>query len=257
MTIFFIKSILSLILFFVAVYGMYTMFTVFGRNPDANRVAALKKHHRRAGYLYAALLLFISYLCVDFAIAARTDPTPRAALHILLALSIISLLLVKVLFLRRFRNFYEQAKLIGTMIGVLSLVLVGITAGYYLSVSRFGRDRTMDRSAAYAFSGPFLAIKQVSTPGIMAIRTDAGSIELGRSLFQARCSACHDPHSTRTIVGPGLKGILKNPKLPISGHPATAESIRFQLRQPLGRMPSFAYLSPDEMEDLIAYLNTL
>ncbi len=40
----------------------------------------------------------------------------------------------------------------------------------------------------------------------------------------------------------------------MSGHPATAESIRFQLKQPLGRMPSFACLSDDEVED---YLNTL
>jgi mono/diheme cytochrome c family protein/uncharacterized membrane protein YobD (UPF0266 family) len=256
-TIFVIKSILSLVLLLVACYAMYTMFTVFGRNPETGRAAVLKKRHRAAGYIYAAFLIFISYLCVDFAIAARTDPSPRAALHILLALTIIALLLVKVLFLRLFRPFYEQAKVIGTMIGVLSLVLVGITAGYFLSVSRFGQDRTMDRSSAYAFRGPFLAIVQVSTPGIMAIRTDPGSIELGRSLFQARCSTCHDPHSTRTIIGPGLKGILKNPKLPVSGHPATAESIRFQLKQPLGRMPSFAYLSSDEMEDLIAYLNTL
>jgi cytochrome c1 len=59
------------------------------------------------------------------------------------------------------------------------------------------------------------------------------------------------------MVGPGLKGLLKNPALPVSKHPATAESLRFQLRQPMGRMPSFAYLSEDEMNDLIAYLNTL
>jgi hypothetical protein len=58
-------------------------------------------------------------------------------------------------------------------------------------------------------------------------------------------------------VGPGLQGLLKKPKFPVSGHPATAESIRFQLKQPLGRMPSFAYLSYDDVEDLIAYLNTL
>ena len=189
--------------------------------------------------------------------ATRTEPTPRAALHILLALSIAALLLVKVLFLRLFRRFYEQAKVIGTMISVMSLVIVGISAGYYLSVSRLGQDRTADRSASYALRGPFLAVTRLSEPGAAAIRTDPGSIERGRVLFQARCSACHDPHSTRTIMGPGLQGLLKNPKLPISGHPATAESIRFQLKQPLGRMPSFAYLSSDEVEDLIAYLDTL
>lgn len=50
---------------------------------------------------------------------------------------------------------------------------------------------------------------------------------------------------------------LKRPTLPLSGHRVTTESIRFQLRQPLGRMPSFAHLTDDEMSDLIAYLNTL
>jgi len=72
---------------------------------------------------------------------------PRASLHILVALAIAALLMVKVLFLRLFRHFYEQAKIIGTVIGVLSFVLVGISAGYFLAVSRLGQDRTMDRSA--------------------------------------------------------------------------------------------------------------
>ncbi len=54
-----------------------------------------------------------------------------------------------------------------------------------------------------------------------------------------------------------LEWLLKRPALPKSGHPATAESIRFQLRQPMGSMPSFADLTGDETEDLIAYRNTL
>jgi mono/diheme cytochrome c family protein len=189
--------------------------------------------------------------------AARAEPSPRAAIHILIALAIAALLAVKVLYLRRFRHFYEQAKIFGTAIGVLTFVLVGISAGYYLAVSNFGRDRSMDRSSAYVFRGPFLAVKQIDISDSGSIRTDRRSIERGGGLFQSRCAACHDQHSTRTVVGPGLEGLLKKAKLPVSGHPATAESIRFQLKQPLGRMPSFAYLSPDEVEDIIAYLNTL
>ena len=257
MTIFFIKSILSLLMLLPAVYGMYSMYAVFGRTPDAARVASHKQHHRAAGYLFIVLFLSVTYLCVSFAMAARTEPSPRAALHILLALVLMTLFTLKVVFLRFFRQFYEQVKVIGTLIGILSFALVGISAGYYLAASRFGQDRTMDRSAAYALRGPFLTVEQVSRLGSEAIRTDRRSIELGRALFASRCAACHDPQSTRTIVGPGLQGLLKRPKLPVSGHPATAESIRFQLKQPLGRMPSFAYLSPDEVEDLIAYLNTL
>jgi mono/diheme cytochrome c family protein len=256
-TIFFLKSILSLLMLLSAVYGMYAMYAVFGQTPDAGRAAARKRCHRVTGYVFVVLFLAVSYLCVSFVMAARTEPSPRAAIHILLALAIAALLMIKVLFLRRFRQFYEQAKVIGTTIGILSFVLIGISAGYYLAVSRFGQDRTIDRSAVYELRGPFLAVKQTGVADSGAIRIDSQSIARGRVLFVSRCAACHDPQSTQTVVGPGLQGLLKKPKLPMSGHPATAESIRFQLKQPLGRMPSFAYLSHDEVEDIIAYLKTL
>jgi mono/diheme cytochrome c family protein len=257
MTIFLLKSILSLLLLVAAAYGMYSMYAVFGRPPDAERAGKRRRRHRIAGYVFAVLFFAVSYLCIGFAMAARSEPSPRAALHMLLALLIVSLFILKVLFVRQFRQFYEQIKIIGTVIGLLTFVLVGLTAGYFLAVSRFGQDTTVDRSASYALRGPFLIATQISHPGPLAILTDPLSIERGKTLFQARCAACHDPDSTRTIVGPGLEGILKRPKLPVSGHPTTAESIRFQLRQPLGRMPSFSYLREEEIDDLIAYLNTL
>jgi mono/diheme cytochrome c family protein len=168
-----------------------------------------------------------------------------------------TLFAIKVLFIRRFRQFYAQAKTIGIVIGVMSIVMIGISGGYFLTMTRFGQDRSADKSVYYRLEPPFLTIARISGPAAALIRTDRHSIGLGRTLFVARCSACHDPLSTRTIVGPGLKGLLKGRTLPKSGNPATAESIRFQLRQPMGRMPSFAYLTEDEMEDLIAYLNTL
>jgi mono/diheme cytochrome c family protein len=254
---FLIKSLLSLLLFVLAVYGMYTMFEVFGRGTATDRTDRLRKRHRISGYLYVLLFLLISYLCISYAAVSRTELSPRAALHVLLTLSIIALFLMKVLFVRVYRQFYVQARTIGIMLGIMSFVLIGLSAGFYLTVSRFGQDRSLDKSAYYVLRGPFLAVQQTGIPGVAAIRTDRLSIERGRALFASRCSACHDPLSTGTIVGPGLKGLLRNPLLPISKHPATAESIRFQLRQPQGAMPSFAYLSEDEMNDLIAYLNTL
>ncbi len=257
MTIFLLKSILSLLVLLFAGYGLYAMFEIFGRGVAASQADRLKKRHKAAGYAYALLFLAVSYLCVGFLAASKTEPSSRTALHIVLALAIIALFIVKVLFVRRYRQFYGMAKTIGIALGVLTFVLVGITAGFYLTVSRFGRDHTVDKSAFYSLRGPFLAVRQIAGPAALAIRTDRMSIARGRDLFASRCAACHEPSSTRTIVGPGLKGLLRNPVLPVSGHPATPESIRFQLRQPLGRMPSFAYLSDDELNDLIAYLNTL
>lgn len=256
MTLFQLKSLLSVILLLPVAFGMYTMFQVFGGGA-AEHVARNKLRHKISGYLYLSIILLISWLCTGFALTAKTEPSPRAVVHIALALSILTLFVIKLLFIRRFRPFYAQAKTIGIVIGVMSMVMIGISGGYHLLVTRFGLDRTADKSVYYRLQGPLLTIVRTGGPGISMIRTDHLSIDRGRTLFIARCSACHDPLSTGVIVGPGLKGVLKNPTLPKSKRPATAETIRFQLRQPLGIMPSFAYLSDDEMEDLIAYLNTL
>lgn len=257
MTIFFIKSLLSLLLLLCAGLSMYTMFEIFGRGPSVASAEKLKKLHKASGYVYVLLFVLVAYLCIGFMTASKAEPSPRATLHIALAWSLIALFIMKVLFVRVYHQFYGQARTIGIVMGVMSFVLVGITGGYYLAVSGFGKDRTIDKSAYYELKGPLLRVVGTGASRFAAIRTDHLSIGRGRTLFLSRCASCHDPLSTNTIVGPGLKGLLKNPTLPVSKNPATAESVRFQLRQPKGRMPSFAYLSEDEMNDLIAYLNTL
>jgi hypothetical protein len=257
MTIFMIKSLLSLFLLALAAYGVYAMFEVFGKEAQADRAKLLKRRHKISGWASVLFFVIIAYLCIGFLAASKAEPSSRAALHILIALAFIALFIVKVLFVRVYRQFYSMAKIMGISLGILTFVLVGMTAGVYLTTSRFGQDLTADKSVYYALRGPFLTVLQIETPAITAIRTDRQSIARGRTLFVSRCSVCHDPESTKTKVGPGLKGLLKNPVLPISKHPATAVSIRFQLRQPTGVMPSFAYLSDEEMDELIAYLNTL
>lgn len=257
MTIFFIKSILSLLLVLCACLSMYSMFEIFGRGPSAASAGKFKKIHKASGYVYVLLFVLVSYLCIGFMTASKAELSPRASLHVVLAWSIIVLFLLKVFFVRVYRQFYAHARTIGIVMGVMSFVLAGITGGHYLIVSGFGQDRSVDRSAFYELKGPLLRVVGTGAPTFSVIRTDRPSIERGRILFRSRCATCHDPLTANTIVGPGLKGLLKNPALPVSKHPATAESLRFQLRQPMGRMPSFAYLSEDEMSDLIAYLNTL
>jgi cytochrome c553 len=257
MTIFMLKSLLSLLVLVLAAYGMYSMFEVFGREAPVERVALIRRRHKISGWAYVFFFVLVSYLCIGFQVVSKAEPSPRTALHIMLALVIVALFIMKVLFVRVYRKFYDTAKTIGISLGILTFVLVGLSAGVYLTMSRLGQDRTADKSANYTLRGPFLTIHRTGTPGVMTIRTDRQSVARGRAIFEARCFACHDPESTTTKVGPGLKGLLKNPVLPVSRNPATAESIRFQLRQPRGVMPSFAYLSDDEMGDLIAYLNTL
>lgn len=95
------------------------------------------------------------------------------------------------------------------------------------------------------------------TPKIMTAKTDEGSIKAGKILFMQKCEYCHDAYSTKRLGGPGLKGILKNPVLPVSGKPAIPENIANQMRHPNSSMPSFVYLSDDDVRNIIAFLNTL
>jgi mono/diheme cytochrome c family protein len=94
-------------------------------------------------------------------------------------------------------------------------------------------------------------------PGKETVRTGAESIERGKILFDSQCAFCHATGSTETIVGPGLKGILKKPQLPASKKPSTPGNIVIQLKQPYRDMPLFSHLSEDDVLDIIAYLNTL
>ncbi len=79
----------------------------------------------------------------------------------------------------------------------------------------------------------------------------------GAMVFQQNCSACHLTDSTATKIGPGLKGIFKGDKFPISGLAVSEDNFRKQLQKPLGKMPPFGHLPPEQVEALIAYLKTL
>ena len=86
---------------------------------------------------------------------------------------------------------------------------------------------------------------------------DLEYIAKGEKLFKSKCSFCHKPNSTETLVGPGLAGILKKSRLPSSKEPATPDMIIQRLRTPYKNMPSFSYLSDDDVRSIIAYLKTL
>ncbi len=94
-------------------------------------------------------------------------------------------------------------------------------------------------------------------PADISLRTDRQSIEEGKRIYQENCTPCHAPHSHKTIVGPGHKDILHRDKLPVSGRPATVENVARQLKAPFRAMPSFAKFSKGQVEDIVAYLNTL
>ncbi|MBI5213712.1 MAG: cytochrome c [Nitrospirae bacterium] len=252
MPVFLLKSLLSVILFVLALFAMFTMFEVFGRNEKKYNIERLKKIHRANGIVYFLFFILTAYFCLNFILNTKAELSPRASFHAVFALSVVILLALKVAFVRFYKQFYNQVKIIGLLIGLITFALIGTSGGYYLLVTELGTDQRVMKA---------LSSKKQENPAKneskIEVRTDAASIAKGKELYESKCYFCHDAYSTKKEVGPGHKGILKNPLLPVSEKPATPENIANQLRNPYKDMPSFSYLSDEEVQDIIAFLNTL
>lgn len=80
----------------------------------------------------------------------------------------------------------------------------------------------------------------------------------GRKIYDAECDRCHRPYSTKGKKGPGLKGIFQHKYLPLSGLPANDERVTDIIRLGRNEMPAYSQkLSPQDIQDLLAYLHTL
>ncbi|MGO9951898.1 MAG: c-type cytochrome [Dissulfurispiraceae bacterium] len=247
MPIYLIKSLLSIPLTLLVLFGMFTMFEIFGRTEKKHDIEKLRRLHILGGMLYIVLFIVISYFCLDSMARTQAELSPRATVHALLASAVAVLVVIKSFFLRSYRQFYGQARILGLLISVLSILMIGSSAGYYFLVTGWP-------------AGNYIPPKRMTSetePSKWIVRTDSDSIRRGKQLYDEKCIICHDPHGTSTLGVPGHKGILQHTRLPISKKPVTAENIANQLRNPVGKMPSFAYLSDEDILDIIAFLNTL
>lgn len=80
----------------------------------------------------------------------------------------------------------------------------------------------------------------------------------GRKIYDSECDRCHEPYSTKGKKGPGLKGVFQHKYLSLSGLPASDERVTDIIRLGRNEMPAYSQkLSPQDVQDLLAYLHTL
>jgi cytochrome c5 len=253
MSIYFLKTLLSVVMALAVLVNVFTMFEALGRDEKRYDVKKLKKIHRINGLFFLLIFFFVAYFCFRSIIFGQLELSPRAAFHSVLALAVILLLALKISFLERYRQFSDKVLIIGPTIALVAMGMIGTSGGYYLLVTKFHTDTTFDEIREYKDKG----VQQGAEGKDIKIKTDPDTIREGKKLFDAKCIFCHDARSNNTVVGPGLKGVLKKEKLPVSKKPATPENIRNQLREPFNKMPPFTKLTEEEVEAIIAFLNTL
>ncbi len=210
-----------------------------GRVP--RRPILLRRIHAVAGLACAAILAAATIL--GFILAARLGPAapPWAAWHAHLALTLDVLILAKIGFLKAFPALRRHVPGLGLVAAGAVLVLVLAAFGFgVLGGSGSGAAETASPSPQAAAKAP----------------RDAQA-DVGREMFAGLCAGCHAAGRGAASTGLSLDGLLKRTTLPVSGRPASEESIRLQLRRPFRSMPAFGGLSETEIEALLAYLRGL
>lgn len=71
-----------------------------------------------------------------------------------------------------------------------------------------------------------------------------GNVQQGKALFEQKCQACHPSGGTAQGVGPALKG-------------ASPDLVRERVTKGQGQMPAFADVTSAQLEDLVAYVQSL
>jgi len=254
---FLFKSILALFMIAGALVAMFTMFEVFGRETPKYKVTTLKVLHRVNGIIYLTLFLYIAYHCIDYIISTKGELSSRATFHSLFSLLIIVLFSVKIAFIKIYKKFYAQARTLGLVIAVSTFGMVGTSAIYYILVAEFGIKYTPQETLHNQKTAPAATALPQDEIGTLKVRTDRASIAKGEKIFKDSCSFCHNTDSTKWSAGPGLKGLLRNPTLPVSKKASTPENITAQLKKPYKDMPSFENLQEEDIDHVIAFLNTL
>ena len=79
----------------------------------------------------------------------------------------------------------------------------------------------------------------------------------GHDVFDNHCATCHNDRNNNPLNGPSLMGIFKKQYLP-SGAPANDDRVMSAVNFGYNMMPALGNtMTPEEREDLLAYLHTL
>jgi cytochrome c len=244
MSLFMMKSILSVFFLIAAVVAIGAMLSLMGRAERTLSGKALRKMHRTAGWIAVVLLVIISYFCIRYVAMVGDQMSARAVSHGVLALILIVVLALKVLVVRRYKEFLRFVPVMGLIVFSLVFVVVATSAGFFF-VRTWCGVTPPEESAGVT--------QAVSSGDALTGDTDAG-----REEFLSHCATCHNPDSEEPKIGPGLAGLFARERLLSSNRPPTPENVASQILDSVGTMPSFeSRLSQQEIADLVAYLKTL
>ena len=255
------KVIVSIVLFATALGALLSMLTLMGRKERTMSAGALKSVHRVAGWLTVVLALVNGYLGAKYVALVGDGMTIRAALHGLIALGLLSALLIKLLIVKRFRQYLSFAPTLGMLVFALLLIVVATSTGFYFARALCGPGAASEMDDFVELVAP-RETAGGATSGVVIDAVDdvidEHLIARGRAEYMGRCAGCHPTDPDANGYGPTLPGLFEREVIASSGAPITDASVRAQILAPGGTMPAFeGRLDDEELDEIVAYMKTL
>jgi len=126
-----IKSLLAVLLLAAGTTAFLSMMARFGRPGDEARSERLRRLHKKAGWVYVALVAPLAVFGADFLVEMGDGLSIRAGFHVVLAMALLAILVLKVLVVKTYRQQLKFAPSLGMTLFAVTLVVFLITAGYF------------------------------------------------------------------------------------------------------------------------------
>jgi hypothetical protein len=123
-----IKTMIATALVATAVAAFASQMALMGRAERKGDPEKLRRLHRKVGRAFVVLLLPLAFLGGRFWAAAGDGLAVRAGFHLVLALALIVLILLKILIVRGYRGFLRFAPTLGMTIFALTLLVFALSA---------------------------------------------------------------------------------------------------------------------------------
>lgn len=206
------NAILGLIFWILGVANILLMFKLWGYPFDHERMLSaaprpLMLLHRAIGYAFLAIYLYLMSQMVPRMWQYQVELPARTVAHLVMGISIGSILAVKILIVRFYRHLEStMAPLLGTLLFVCTTVLIGLSVPISL------REAYMSRQVATGTSLGEQAIERVRTvlpraglPKEIPLQrlTTLAGLSQGRAVLLRKCVQCHD-----------LRTVLAKPRTP-------------------------------------------
>lgn len=164
----FFNSMLAVVFLVSGVAATFIMLELRGAPRDRAINKTLVKLHRLFGWIFSAVFIFLIAVMINKVVGYQEEVSPRVALHIVLALGLIPLLVIKISIVRRYKRLSNYLVAFGPVALGFAVALSGITAGYY-----------------------FMHSKNIKYISIGEFDDKILDIKLGRQVISMKCNKCH------------------------------------------------------------------